>query len=69
MVIGYFKNKTYYKDLCGNHACIIQYESGAARLIINTKGGKEKLNKIYKTRQSALIAWNRFSESYKGDLK
>ena len=57
MVLGYFKNKTYFRDLYGNRACIIQQNDGAARLLVNSSEGKEILNRLYPNRQAALKAW------------
>lgn len=64
MVLGHFKNKTYYKDNYGNTACIIKYESEAVRLIINSKKGKETVNKLYKSRAGALQAWYRYGKNH-----
>lgn len=51
-------NKTYYKDLYGKRACIVQQIDGAAKLIITNSKGEIIYNKLYKHRQGALHAWD-----------
>ena len=68
MVIGRFKNKTYFKDMNNNRACIIQQIDGSARLLINNAQGKEILNKLYYNRSGALKAWSSFENGYFNDL-
>lgn len=61
MVIGRYKNKTYFKNLNGDSACIEQYSDGSVLLFINSSKGEEILRKYYANRQSALNAWNRLN--------
>ena len=59
MVIAHFKNKTYFKNLKGESACIEQYADGSVLLFVNEPNGKEIFRRYYASRQSALKAWNR----------
>lgn len=69
MVIGRFKNKTYFKDMNNNNrACIIQQIDGSARLLVNNAQGKEILNKLYRNRLCALKAWSSFKNGYFNEL-
>ena len=58
MVIGVSDNKTYYRNILGYTASITQLKDGRAYLRIRSQKGKIILEKVYKNRRSALIAWN-----------
>ena len=61
MVFAHFKNKTYFKNLKGESACIEQYENGSVLLFINSPKGEEIYREYFDNRYSALRVWNRLS--------